>query len=215
MRRASFVIAVLGLLAGCEGAYYGAMEQVGIHKRDILVDRVSEAQEAQVDGQQQFKDALAEFRSVVNFEGGELEVSYNRLNREYEASVDAAETITARINAVESVADALFSEWQAELREYSSAALRRDSERQLADTRRKYDRLIGSMRKAEKSIQPVLASLKDNVLYLKHNMNARAIASLKGELVSVNTDVTALVNAMQLAIDESNRFINEMRASTN
>ena len=214
MRQALLLIVALGFLSGCESAYYDAMEKVGIHKRDILIDRVSEAQEAQVDGQQQFKDALEEFRSVVNFEGGELEVSYNRLNGEYEASVDAAEKITSKIDAVESVAEALFSEWQAELDEYSSAALRRDSERQHAETRRKYDRLIASMRRAESSIEPVLASLKDNVLYLKHNMNARAIASLKGELSNVNTDVTALVKAMQQAIDESNRFINEMRASS-
>lgn len=213
MKRLMLIGCTILCLSGCESAYYGAMEKVGVHKRDILVDRVADAQDAQVEGQQQFKDALEEFRSVVNFDGGELEAAYKRLNDEYEDSVDAADTITKRIDAVESVAEALFSEWQAELGEYSSAALRRDSERQLAETRRKYDRLLASMRKAEKSIEPVLSSLKDNVLYLKHNMNARAIASLKGELVSVDTDVTALVNAMQQAIDESNRFISDMRAA--
>ena len=37
------------LVSGCETAYYSAMEQVGVHKRDILVDRVDEASEAQED----------------------------------------------------------------------------------------------------------------------------------------------------------------------
>jgi hypothetical protein len=68
------------------------------------------------------------------------------------------------------------------------------------------------MRKAESSIDPVLTTLKDNVLYLKHNLNARAIASLKGELGTVNQDVAALVATMQSAIDESNAFIAELRA---
>ena len=67
------------------------------------------------------------------------------------------------------------------------------------------------MRKAEKTIDPVLDSLKDNVLYLKHNLNARAIASLKGELTTVNEDVTNLIDAMQRAIDESNQFIEQMQ----
>ena len=112
---------------------------------------------------------------------------------------------------MESVADALFDEWQEELEQFTSQNLHRDSERQLRDTRRRYSRLISSMRRAESAIDLVLATLKDNVLYLKHNLNARAIASLRGELGNVNADVDKLIEAMQKTIDESNSFIAEMR----
>jgi len=203
--------AVLILLAGCESVYYDTMEQFGIHKREILIDRIEDAQDAQEDGQEQFKDALEQFQAVVNFDGGDLEVVYNKLNDEYEDSEEAAETIRERIDQVEDVAEDLFDEWTAELEQYSNAALRRDSERQLRETRRRYERLISSMRRAEQTIDPVLASLKDNVLYLKHNLNARAIASLKGELSTVNQDVENLITAMQRAIAESNAFIEDMR----
>lgn len=199
------------LAAGCESAYYDVMERVGVHKRDILVDRVSEAQETQEEGQETFKSALEEFKSVVNFDGGELEVAYNRLNDEYEASVDAADRIRERIEAVEDVGSALFEEWQAELNEYTNQSFRRESERQLQDTRRRYDRLLAAMRRAEDSLDPVLSSLKDNVLYLKHNLNARAIASLRGELGTVNTNVDQLIADMQAAIQESSEFIRQMR----
>ena len=40
-------LAVFLLLSGCQSAYYGAMEKVGKHKRDIMVDRVSEAKDSQ------------------------------------------------------------------------------------------------------------------------------------------------------------------------
>jgi len=147
----------------------------------------------------------------VSFDGGEVQDIYQKLNEEYEDSVDAAETITARIDSVESVADALFSEWRTELGEFSNERYRRDSERQLKETERRYNRLLTSMHKAEKSIQPVLSTLRDNVLYLKHNLNARAIASLKNELGTVNQDVAALIATMQSAIDESNAFIAELK----
>lgn len=198
-------------LAGCESTYYDAMEQMGVHKREILIDRIEDAQTAQEDGQEQFKDALEQFQAVVNFDGGDLEVIYNKLNSEYEDSVDAADTIRDRIGAVESVAEALFSEWETELEEYSSATLKRDSQRQLEQTRRRFNRLMSSMQNAERTIDPVLSSLKDNVLYLKHNLNARAIASLKGELSNVNEDVNNLIEAMQTAINESNAFIDQMK----
>jgi hypothetical protein len=207
----TITLTCLLLLTACESTYYDAMEQIGIHKRDILIDRIEEAQEAQEDGQEQFKDALEQFKAVVNFDGGKLEDTYNRLNEEYEDSVSAAEKITDRINSVESVAEALFDEWESELLEYSNTNLRRDSERQLKATRRKYKRLITSMRDAEQTIDPVLSSLKDNVLYLKHNLNARAITSLQGELGNVNRDITRLIDAMQDAINESNAFIEQMR----
>jgi ElaB/YqjD/DUF883 family membrane-anchored ribosome-binding protein len=207
------IVVLAGLLAlsACESTYYDTMEKFGVHKRDILIDRIEEAQEAQEDGQEQFKDALEQFQAVVNFDGGDLEAIYNKLDGEYEDSLAAAETIRDRIDAVESVAEALFSEWGAELAEYSNASLRRDSERQLNQTRRRYERLMTSMRSAENTIDPVLDSLKDNVLYLKHNLNARAIASLKGELSTVNQDVENLINAMQKAINESNAFIDQMK----
>jgi len=207
----ALLLATVVLAVGCGSTYYDALEKVGFHKRDILIDRIESAQESQEDGQEQFKDALEQFQAVVNFDGGEVQDIYEKLNDEYEDSVDAAETITARIDSVESVADALFSEWRTELGEYSNERYRRDSERQLKETERRYNRLLTSMRKAEKSIQPVLSTLKDNVLYLKHNLNARAIASLKNELDTVNQDVAALIATMQSAIDESNAFIAELK----
>lgn len=212
--RKLFALALLTLLAGCESAYYDTMEQFGVHKRDILVDRIEDAQEAQEEGQEQFKDALEQFQAVVNFDGGELEDIYNRLSDEYEASEDAANEIRDRIDSVEYVAEDLFAEWETELDQYTNANLRRDSERQLRDTQRRYERLMSAMRRAEQTIDPVLASLKDNTLYLKHNLNARAIASLKGELSTVNRDVENLISAMQSAINESNAFIEDMRTGS-
>ena len=213
MRHAKWIFlltAVISLTA-CETVVYDALEKVGYHKRDILIDRIDAAQASQTEGQEQFKSALEQFKSVINFDGGDLEVTYDQLNDEYEASVDAADEIHERIDSVENVADALFDEWQEELEQYSNASLRRDSERQLKDTRRRYSKVLGAMRRAEKAIDPVLASLKDNTLYLKHNLNARAIASLKNELGTVDNDVNALLTAMQQAINESNAFIDELR----
>ena len=149
MRHAKWIVlltAVISLTA-CETVVYDALEKVGYHKRDILIDRIDAAQGSQTEGQEQFKSALEQFKSVINFDGGDLEVTLDLLNDEYEASVDAADAIHDRIDSVENVADALFDEWQEELEQYSNASLRRDSERQLKDTRRRYSKVLGAMRR--------------------------------------------------------------------
>src|SRR5690606_27465218 len=144
-------------------------------------DRVEEAQQSQQDAQQQFKSALEQFSTLIKFDGGDLQRVYEATDSEYQACSKAAEDVSARINSIEAVADALLDEWQDELDQYSNAKLKQDSAKKLTDTKRQYNSLLKTMRRAEQSMQPVLASLKDNTLYLKHNLNAKAIGALKGE----------------------------------
>jgi len=203
-------IFILTLLAGCSSAYYKTMEGFGIEKRDILVDRVEDARDAQGDASEQFASALEQFRSTVNFDGGDLEETYDRLNAEYEKSVSEAEAVSDRVDAVENVAEDLFKEWEQELDQYSRADLRRTSASLLNDTRKRYGQMMTSMRRAESSMEPVLAAFHDQVLVLKHNLNARAIGALRKELDSIERDTANLIKQMQKAIAEANTFIDSM-----
>ncbi|HSG52109.1 MAG TPA: DUF2959 domain-containing protein [Rheinheimera sp.] len=207
MRNLLALVPILFCLTACQSAYYSAMEKVGVHKRDILSDRVEEAQQSQQDAQQQFKSALEQFSTLIKFDGGDLQRVYEATDSEYQACSKAAEDVSARINSIESVADALFDEWQDELDQYSNARLKQDSAKKLADTKRQYSSLLKSMRKAEQSMQPVLSSLKDNTLYLKHNLNAKAIGALKGEFSSVQRDISRLIGDMNTAIKQSEQFL--------
>ncbi|TQV88463.1 DUF2959 domain-containing protein [Aliikangiella coralliicola] len=205
------VLSLLLFLVGCETVKLGTLEKLGYEKRDILTGRIEKAKDAQQDAKEQFKSALQEFQSVVKFDGGDLEALYERLNDEYEQSQQSAEEVSERIASVEYVAEKLFDEWKEELGQYSSADLRRKSEGQLSKTQRQYKKLMGAMKKAEKSIAPVLALFKDHVLFLKHNLNAQAIASMKNELKVVQNDVSRLISQMNQSINEADKFIAQMK----
>ena len=199
------------MVAGCQSTYYSAMEKVGIHKRDIMVDRIEDTQSAQEQAQEQFQSALEQFQSVINFDGGDLEAAYNDLNAEYEDSLAAAEKVRDRIASVQSVSDALFDEWEEELNLYKSDSLRRASAQNLKDTRRQYQRMMVSLEKSEQRMQPVLDAFQDQVLYLKHNLNARAISALKGEFNTIKADIDRLISDMQVSIDQSRQFIKALK----
>ncbi|KHO65942.1 DUF2959 domain-containing protein [Pseudomonas flexibilis] len=205
--------ALLGL-TGCQSAYYAAMEKVGVHKRDILVDRVEEARDSQQEAKEQFQSALDRYRSVVQVKGGELEARYEALNKEYLASESSAKEVRARIEAVEDVAEALFEEWEGELKLYSNASLRNASAAELKRTRAQYKTLLGRMRAAERRIEPVLSVLRDQVLFLKHNLNARAISALQGEYRTLQGNVDQLLRDMQRAIDEADTFVRNLQQNS-
>ncbi|TVL30204.1 DUF2959 domain-containing protein [Shewanella xiamenensis] len=203
----SGLMAATLLLTGCQSAYYGAMEKVGYHKRDIMVDRVKAAKESQEDAQKEFSSALEEMQALLNHNGGNLEKAYNKAKDEYESAQSAADDVSNRINKVEDVAEALFDEWQAEIGEISKASLRRNSETKLKETRRSYEQLMKTMRRAESKMPPILTAMKDNMLYLKHNLNAQAIGAIKGEFASLQTDISGLIKEMNKSINESSKFI--------
>jgi len=199
--------------AGCSSATIALKEKFGIPKREQLVARVEDARDEQEKAKEQFASALAEFLAVTGAKGGELETRYNALNREYERSESRAGSVRGRITDVERVGEALFKEWKAELEQYSSPAMRGASQNQMNDTRRQYDRLIGMMQTAAAKMEPVLVAFKDQVLFLKHNLNARAIASLQGNLEQVQGEVGLLIKDMEASIAEANAFIEQMQAA--
>ncbi|HET6676529.1 MAG TPA: DUF2959 domain-containing protein [Nitrospiraceae bacterium] len=207
LRRFLPCILIALVLPGCDTIYLGAMEKMGYAKRDILSSRVKAARDAQEEAKQEIQSALEEFGKVVNFSGGDLEATYKKLNGELESSEERAEAVRKRIDDVESVGDALFNEWKKELDQYSSKSLRQKSEAKYTQTKSRYGEMLAAMKKAEKRIDPVLRPLRDQVLYLKHNLNAQALSSLKGELVKVDAQVDQLVKDMNRSIAEADKFI--------
>jgi hypothetical protein len=205
------LFAVAGL--SCQTAYYETMEKFGYHKRDLLVRDVEKARDAQQEAKEQFKSALDRFTQTLDIQGGELQDKYETLNSEDERSEAKANAVRKRIASVEEVSEALFTEWNAELKQYSSSALRRKSQEQLTHTRAHYAQLIKAMKRAEAKMDPVLAKFKDQVLFLKHNLNAQAVASLKGELVSVEGNINSLVKELNASIQEADSFIAAMPKS--
>ncbi|WPD22768.1 MAG: DUF2959 domain-containing protein [Candidatus Electrothrix scaldis] len=201
------------LLSACSSAYYSAMEKVGVHKRDILVDRVEGARDAQQDAQEEFKSALEQFASVVALRETDLKVAYDKLNGEYLDCQEASKEVSDRINKVEKVSEDLFEEWEEELDLYENQTYRANSKRQLRETKSRYRDMLSSMRAAERSMAPVLQTFEDNVLYLKHNLNAQAIGSLQGQFAGLQKDIDVLIKRMNKAIQESNAFIAQMGQS--
>ncbi len=198
-------------LGGCASAYYGTLEQFGIEKRDILTDRVKDAREAQTDAKEQFSDALERYRAVIKLDGGDLETVYDRLNASFVKSQSSAQAVTARIDEIETVADDLFAEWKTEIGDYSDAELRGRSEALLRETQQDYRQMLAAMRRAETSMAPVLTLFNDQVLFLRHNLNARAIASLDSELQGIEAATGNAIAEMEQSIAEAGRFISSMQ----
>ncbi len=190
--------------------YYSTRESIGEHKREIVVQQVGNACKSLQETKEEFEDTLERFKSLVTVNDTSLEHKYHLLNRQYQFCCSRSEAVSHRIQAIQEVSEALFNEWEGELSEYSNRSLRNSSKLQLKSAKQNYARLIKSMQKAEAKMQPVLAAFKDQVLYLKHNLNSRAIAALQHEFIEMSVDISQLIYAMEQTIEEANQFFSTL-----
>jgi hypothetical protein len=203
--------AALVALAGCRSTYYAAYEKFGVYKRDLLKKSVVKARDDQKAAQDQFKDAMTRLKEITKFEGGQLEKNYGSLKSEYDDCVVKASSVRKRIREVETVSSDLFAEWEKEIGQIGTPALRDASRQQLTATRQRYDDLHTALTSAEQSMEPVLKQFNDYVLYLKHNLNAQAIASLKGEAANIQNEIARLIDQMTRSIARADEFVKAMQ----
>ncbi len=182
-------------------------ESLGYHKRDRMVLQVQEACVILESSRDQFTNALEQFKTLVPVANAQLEHNYYVLKRQYHFCQQKAYQTQQRIQAIEQLSTALFAEWDAELSLYNNRTLRSRSRSQLKIARQQYNRLIKNLSKAEAKMQPVLVAFYDQVLFLKHNLNAQAIAALQHEFMAIEVDIKQLIVVMEKSIAEANQFV--------
>lgn len=198
------------LLTACRSAYYSTWEKFGVYKRDLLKKSVVAARDDQKEAGEQFKDALTRLRELYGLEGGNLEKVYDTLKSDFDRSSVKADAVRKRVKEVETVGADLFNEWETEIKAISSDTLRNKSRDQLRETKRRYESLLEALKRAEKSMDPVLTQFRDQVLFLKHNLNAQALSSLQKEALSIQEDITKLLAEMDHSIQQADSFIQQL-----
>jgi hypothetical protein len=213
--RSILAIVIVGTFAatGCTSAYYATMQKLGKEKRDILVQRVKDSKKDQEDTKEKLQTTMESFQALTGFQGGSLEKSYKKLNSDYESAAGQVAKLHDRIQSIDKVSGDLFTEWQGEINQMRNAKLKARSAGMLKDSQTRQAVFMKAMRNTETRITPVMASFHDQVLFLKHNLNARAIGSLKGTSAQMDTDVTALMKSIDGSMAEADNLINSLTAT--
>lgn len=209
MRKLGWLLSLCALfsLGACTSVYYKTMQKLGKEKRDILVQRVKDSKKDQEQTKQQIQTTMEKFQALTGFQGGDLEKNYKKLNDEYERAEGQANKLHDRIKSIDQVSNDLFTEWQKEIAEMTNKQLKSRSATLLKDAKDRQGSYMKAMQKTEDQMTPVLAAFHDQVLFLKHNLNARAIGSLKGTSTKINADVSALTKSIDSSMAEADRLI--------
>ena len=207
------LIGVILLVTGCTSAYYKTMQTLGKEKRDILVQRIKDAKKDQDQTKQQLQTTMESFQALTGFQGGSLEKSYKRLNSDYESANAQAGKLHDKIQSIDQVSNDLFKEWQGEIAAMGNAKLKAQDTVMLRNAKTRQATYMRAMRRTEDQIAPVLKAFRDQVLFLKHNLNSRAIGSLKGTTAGLQGDVADLIQSIDASSQEADKLISSLAAS--
>ena len=206
-RRLPAVLLLALAATSCTRLFYASMKKLGKEKKDILVSRILDGKKAQKEAADQFKTTLEAFQAVTAFNGGNLEKAYNKLNNQLEDAQDRAEKVHGRIQSIEKVSGDLFKEWGGEIDQMSNGKLKNESRQLLRDSEQRNRTLLRQMRASEDKMKPVLQAFRDQVIFLKHNLNAQAIQSLKTHAAGIDSGVAKLIHEIELANHEADQTI--------
>ena len=203
------------LLSGCHSTYYKAMSTLGKEKRDILVSRIKDAKKDQDQTKQKLQTTMESFQALTGFKGGSLEKSYKRLNSDYESAASQAGKLHEKIQSIDQVSNDLFKEWQGEISAMDNGKLKSQDTVMLRNAKTRQATYMRAMHRTEDQIEPVLKAFHDQGLFLKPNLNARAIGSLKNTSAGLQSDVAGLVQSIDSSSQEADKLISSLAASDN
>jgi len=202
---AVLVYVFLIFIVGCGNAYKAS----GQYKRELLLNRIEKARQCHDQAREQFEVVLANYTSIIDGKGGDIRTKYNKLNRECKRAESIDEDMSKRIKEVEKVGKPLFRDWEDELNQYQDEQLRRTSEEQLDLTRSKYLKCIHSIKACQAKVKDVIALINDQILFLSHNLNSKALTTFKKDTSYLKDEISGLVKQMQNAVKETETFIDE------
>ncbi len=212
-KNCAFIIIIFLVLfmSSCQTtSYYKTKGLFGAEKRELLVDSVEGVRNSLQETVDVFQIATAGLNVVINVKDKKMEERYEHLKNDYENCKSESDDVRPRIDTMETMSGDFFDEWMEEMQLYTNESFRNASRDKYNKTRKRYTKLVQSFRDVEGKLEPTLNGFRDQVLFLKHNINAQSVTSLEDELVTVEAEIEALIRELQVAIKDTDVFLSSM-----
>lgn len=179
--------------------------------RDNFIVAIKDANSTQDAVKAQFQNASDQFMQLINFHGGALEDKYVELQKEYLKSKELLNDFQNKINKIKKSASNLFKEWDKEIEQYSDGKIQAKSKELKDESVKQYEMIIVLMERNEQNLEDYLKILGDNVLFLKHNLNSKAVFSLREVSAELQGNINDIILDIDNSITKTNEFIQHMK----
>lgn len=175
---------------------------------DDLSERIEEVHVATEVSKERMNAAVEALRSMTSsdFRGDAL-VAHAELTRSIESSEEQAETLRDHVTEMKDTASELFERWAQDLEGFTNAEMRQSSQKRLEDTRTRYQTIVAAVDPALWSLDAVNRDLRDHALFLGHDFNKSAVASVRPGVEALGKQRTELDGRLALAMNAAHDYL--------
>lgn len=129
--------------------------------------------------------------TAPDFQGDAVK-AHKELVEVVENSEDQADELRGAIEDMQAASVPVFDQWTKDLEAYSNPEMRQRSQARLSAARERYDAVLAAVEPLLVEYEAVNQTLRDHVLFLKHDMNPAALATIQDDVRSVAKDAASL-----------------------
>ncbi len=194
MHETGFSVAIaLGL-----GLALSAGTQDEGHKRtDEHIEKIERASDEMKDLRKHLDKVFEAYHKTLREGTDKRRSSYNELVKALERCEEKTKELRKRHEEMDKQAEEYFKRWKNSVKDIKNADLEQRSEGRLETTRRRYREVSESWKGMREDYEPVLAELRDQIVYLGHDLNEDAVLSLKEDAAELEELASALFRSME------------------
>lgn len=180
----------------------------GLEEVDSLLGTVERAHLECELSKAESSSALDALHTVVapDFRGDAI-MAYEALVVTLERSLEQAEALRETIEPMDTAAERVAVDWEADLAAFGSEVMREKSRARLAQTTTAYLAVQQPLRAAAKAYDVFNVGLADHVLYLEHDLNPSAVAAIEDELVTLTALQADLDAKLELCMGAASDYV--------
>lgn len=109
-----------------------------------------------------------------------------------ELSEQQGEVLAKSVEPMQRAADELFHRWTKDLENFGNTRMRTRSQSRLDETRTRYQSILGATQAAQIALDAYNNDLKDHALFLRHDLNATSVETIRGDVRLLNEQIQDL-----------------------
>lgn len=184
------VLSVWLLAAACAGT---SERSESVEQVDELLTRIERVQAETAVAKEAAHTALTELCTLVspNFKG-DAATAFAKFLTAAEASEEQGETLRDATEPMQDAAAEVFQRWTKDMESFGNSRMRQRSQTRLDETRTRFQSIVGASQAAQIALDAFHDDMRDHALFLRHDLNSTAVASLRGDVRELNDQVKGL-----------------------
>jgi hypothetical protein len=200
LRQAATVFASLAFVAATTVGV--AAQDEGVKQIQELI-KTAKAEVQSIDtAKLQLQKTMDAYNAVMAPEVKDRRDAYKQLQKEMANTDKRRADVSTRSTKMNAEADKLFKSWEESTARIQSPDLRKRSEDRLKKTQDRFAELRQTGQNASSQYESFMKTMQDQVVYLGHDLNPGAVASLKPDADKLNTraqDLYAVIDKITTA----------------